>query len=172
MIVFLCCDCYNYLVVETNYVVYVYIYWHDYRHTTRSFHIHQSSTLMNNSIINTVGIRCVSAYRGLYIDRRGLNGAMDRSPNCCTIRGAVAGFESLTIIRYPKCLVDPGFITDTWLHCHLAMRPNNNSFQMSSRRRYCTCKMCENQTGEDVCGRWTWECRDSMDDLHVHTVCI
>ena len=35
---------------------------------------------------------------------------MDSAPDCCTIRGAVAGFESLTIIRTPKCLANPGYI--------------------------------------------------------------
>ena len=29
------------------------------------------------------------------------NGAADSAPDCCTIRGAVAGFESFTIIRSP-----------------------------------------------------------------------
>ena len=41
------------------------------------------------------------------------NGATDSTSACCIIRGTVAGFESLTIIRSPKCLVDPGYIIDT-----------------------------------------------------------
>ena len=46
-------------------------------------------------------------------DNGGRNGATDSASDCCIIRGAVAGFESLTIIRSQKCLVDPGYIIDT-----------------------------------------------------------
>ena len=79
----------------------------------------------------------------------GRNGATDSAPDCCTIHVAVAVFESLTIFRSHKCLVDPGYIIDTWLHCHLSVRLNNNSFQMPYRGRYCTCKMCEKKV-------WKW----------------
>ena len=41
------------------------------------------------------------------------NGATDSASDCCIIRGTVAGFESLTIIRSPNCIVDPGYIIDT-----------------------------------------------------------
>ena len=37
---------------------------------------------------------------------------MDSAPDYCTIRGEVAGFESLTIIWSSKSLVDPGYIID------------------------------------------------------------
>ena len=41
------------------------------------------------------------------------DGATDSASDCCIIRGTVAWFESLTIIRSPKCLVDPDYIIDT-----------------------------------------------------------
>ena len=34
------------------------------------------------------------------------NGVMDNTPDCCTIRGAVAGFESLAF---------RGFVLDDWI---------------------------------------------------------
>ena len=42
------------------------------------------------------------------------NGVMDSALDCCTIHGALTGFESLIIILSPKkCLADPGYIIDT-----------------------------------------------------------
>ena len=49
----------------------------------------------------------------LITETRKGNGATDSTSGCCIIRGTVAGFESLTIIRSPKCLMDPGYIIDT-----------------------------------------------------------
>ena len=41
------------------------------------------------------------------------NGATDSASDFSIIRGALARFEWLTIIRSPKCLVDPGYISET-----------------------------------------------------------
>ena len=43
----------------------------------------------------------------------GRNGATDSLPDCYTMCGTVAGFESLTLIQSPICLEDPGYIIDT-----------------------------------------------------------
>ena len=51
-------------------------------------------------------VRCI--YMPLY-----RNGATDSALDCCIIRGAVARFESLTIIPSLKWLVDRGYIIDT-----------------------------------------------------------
>ena len=46
-------------------------------------------------------------------ERQTRDGTMDSASDCCTIRAALASFESLAIIRSPKSLVDPGYIIDT-----------------------------------------------------------